>query len=68
MDEFSIKYNKVLSMVKQGIPIYKAIKVLNISRWGFYTLISEEQKKELLLYKTINSKSSKYNNKNILND
>ena len=53
-------YQKVLSKVKQGIAISESIKMNGLNRWNFYKEIDKQQKNELLLYKTMNTKKSKY--------
>ena len=53
-------YQKVLSKVKQGIAISESIKMNGLNSWNFYKQIDKEQKSELLLYKTMNTKKSKY--------
>ena len=53
-------YQKVLSKVKQGIAISESIKMNGLSSWNFYKEIDKEQKSELLLYKTMNTKKSIY--------
>jgi len=60
MTDYNIVYKSVLEKVKQGVTITNALKVLKINSYDFYYNITGGQKKELLLYKTLNTKTSGY--------
>ena len=49
-------FSKVISMVEDGYNIYEALDKLGINRTIFYANISEKQKSELKIAKTLNTK------------
>jgi hypothetical protein len=55
-DNFKETFNSVLLKVKDGIPIYKACKIVGIEKTFFYGCISESQKNELAINKALYSK------------
>ena len=49
-------FSKVISMVESGENIYEALNKLGINRTLFYRLITTQQKLELQMAKTLNTK------------
>ena len=49
-------FSKVISMVEDGYNIYEALDKLGIDRTVFYANISKQQKSELQMAKTLNTK------------
>ncbi len=49
-------FSKVISMVEDGYNIYTALEKLGINRTTFYANISKQQKSELQMAKTLNTK------------
>jgi hypothetical protein len=49
-------FSKVVSMVEDGYNIYEALKKLGIKSQSFYGYISKQQKAELQMAKTLNTK------------
>lgn len=52
----SRNFPKVISMVESGENIYEALNKLGINRTLFYRLITTQQKLELQMAKTLNTK------------
>lgn len=48
-------YPEILAIVKEGIPVYKALKKFGINSSYFYPNLTEEQKAELKMAKVANS-------------
>ena len=49
-------FSKVISMVEDGYNVYDALNKLGIDRTLFYKLITKQQKTELQMAKTLNTK------------
>lgn len=58
MKNFDIEYKEVIKQLKNGIPIYKTLKRLNVCRADFYNYLSPKQRSELDLNRIATKKQS----------
>jgi transposase len=48
-------FQKVVSLVGENMSIYEAVKIIGFNRQTFYNLLTEKQKVELKMTKTLNT-------------